>query len=41
MLKANVLLSFSKQEEKVTLLGYTDSPDALDGEGEGEGDVGV
>jgi hypothetical protein len=43
MLKANVLLSFGKQEEKVTLLGYTDSPDAVDGEGEGdgEGDVGV
>ncbi len=43
MLKANVLLSFGKQEEKVTLLGYTDSADVPDGDGErdGEGDVGV
>lgn len=30
MLKANVLLSFDKQEEKATLVGYTDSADALD-----------
>jgi hypothetical protein len=30
MLKAKVLLSFGKQEEKVTLLGYTDSADAID-----------
>ena len=36
MLKAKVLLSFGKQEEKVTLLGYTDSPDALDGDGDGD-----
>ena len=35
MLKANVLLSFDKQEEKATLVGYIDSADVL------EVDVGV
>ncbi len=30
MLKANVLLSFDKQEEKATLVGYIDSADVLE-----------
>ncbi len=32
ILKANVLLSFDEQEEKATLVGYTDSADVFDGE---------